>query len=232
MPRKIPQDITFDDAEDEVLFTRAALLADPDAAAQAAQTAAWLAIVDGARAKDRTAREAVMNTDAARIVANTRLDLACVAFGDDLFLAVGKDTKGVRWTQFFAIAVSRFIKQRLADEAAKVRNWLGSKEPALDKHRSALDLWSAASLTAIEKTHGIALVRGEATIAREEMAEDLTRERDGLHDALSAHAREVGLPRNWADQFFRIKGRPVTAKPAAPVADPDAPPANPDGNDG
>ena len=134
MPRKIPPDITFDDAEDEVLFTRSGTLADPDAAPFAEQTDGWLALVDAARAKDRAAREAVMNTDAARIVANTRLDLACVAFGDELYLAAGKDTKGTRWTQFFPVAVSRFVKQRLSDQAVKVRysassragNWLMS----------------------------------------------------------------------------------------------------------
>jgi hypothetical protein len=232
MPRKIPPDITFDDAEDETLFTRAGVRADPDAADLVAQTDGWLSMIDAARAKDRAAREAVMNTDAARIIANTRLDLACVAFGDDLYLATGKDTKGVRWTQFFPIAVSRFIKQRLADQAAKVRNWLGSKEPTLKKHRDELDAWSAASLTAIEKTHGVALVRGQATIAREQMAEDLTRERDGLHDALSARARERGLPRDWPDQFFRTKSRPSAAKAAADGADPAPPsPATP-GNGG
>src|SRR5437016_4766255 len=113
MPRKIQGDITLDDAEDEILFTRAALKADPDAQTLVPSTDTWMSLVDDARTKDREARESVMDTDARRIVANARLDAACTRFGDDLFLACGKDTKAKRWTQFFSVAVSRFIRQPL-----------------------------------------------------------------------------------------------------------------------
>jgi len=78
MPRKLPPTITFDDAEDEVLFTRAALMADPDASDLVPMTDSWLPLIDTARAKDRTARAARVTADAARIVANDRFDTACV----------------------------------------------------------------------------------------------------------------------------------------------------------
>src|SRR5262245_20978551 len=124
--------------------------------------------------------------DAARVVANDRLDNACVNFGDDLKSAVKKDLTAPRWLQFFNIAVSKFIRQRLANQVQTVRGWLRSSDPVLDKHRTALDTWSKAADDALVQTRAVATVRGEAWIAREEMAEDLTRERDGLHDALSA----------------------------------------------
>jgi len=54
------------------------------------------------------------------------------------------------------------------------------------------------------------------------MARDLTRERDGLDDALSARARERGLPREWPDLFFRVQSR---SKADGTGADPGAPDA-------
>ena len=64
MPRRIRDDISFDDAENEILFTRAGMKADPDAQEFVAMTDGWMHLVDGARAKDRTAREKVMDTAA------------------------------------------------------------------------------------------------------------------------------------------------------------------------
>lgn len=39
------------------------------------------------------------------------------------------------------------------------------------------------------------------------MAYSLTHERDGLHEALAALARDKGLPRTWPDTFFRVERR-------------------------
>jgi hypothetical protein len=227
MPRKIPSTITLDEAEDEILFTIAALKADPDAAELVSMTGDWLSLVDAARKRDRAARQAQMEADAARVVANDRLDRACERFGDELFLAVEKDRKSARWVQFFSVAVSKFVRQRLDKQVQKVRGWLESSDGVLDKHRGPLDTWSKAAGEAVQKTHAVAMVRGEARIAREEMAEDLTRERDGLHDALSGRAREIGLPRDWPDLFFRTMSRSAPEEAESPPAAP--PPASPGG---
>jgi hypothetical protein len=223
MPRKLTAKTTFDDAEDEVLFTTSMVKADPDASDLVSMTDSWLGIIDGARAKDRTARTAQAMADAARVVSNHHLDIACTKFGDDLFLAVDKDRTQRRWIQFFVIPVGRFIRIALAKQVARVRGWLdNSKDPVLEKHRDPLDQWSKAAAGALEKTSGVALVRGEASIAREQMAEDLTNERDGLHDALSARARERGLSRDWPDLFFRTQTRTKPDEPEAPEEPPPA----------
>src|SRR5689334_3675805 len=96
-PRKILAKIPLDDVESEVFFTRSAVKADPDAKDLLSMTDGWLALVDAVRAKERAAREAQADADAARIVANTRLDRACVKFGDELYLAVDKDRSAARW---------------------------------------------------------------------------------------------------------------------------------------
>jgi hypothetical protein len=224
VPRKITPTSTFDEMEDEVLFTLAALKADPDAAPLAPMADGWLDMLDHARAKDRAARKAQCEADATRIVANGRLDRACEKFGDDLYLAVDKDRSSPRWLQFFNVSVSRFVRQRLETQVQRVRGWLTTKDTLFADHRDGLDRWSQAAGDAIIQTRAVALVRGEARIAREELAEDLTRERDGLHDALSVQGRSLGLAREWPDLFFRIQSRAGADDTQATPANPASPP--------
>ncbi|TKD08937.1 hypothetical protein [Polyangium fumosum] len=214
-PRKIVPTQPLDDTEAEVFFTRSGLKADPDAQDLLPLTDSWLARVDMVRAKERSTREAQADADAARIIANTRLDRACQRFGDELVLAVNKDRTAARWTQFFPVAVSKFIRQALPRQVARVLGWFESSDPVLDKHRGDLEPWALAAEASLKRTTAVVTVRGEARISREKLAEDLTRERDGLHDALTARARERGLSRDWADQFFRKVRRAKGAEEAA-----------------
>jgi hypothetical protein len=226
MPRKLTAKMSFETYEDEVLFTRAAVAADPDAAPLASHTDGWLALIKSARDTDIKARTAVANADAARIVANGRLDAACVAFGDDLYTAVGKDTSSPRWRKFFAIAVSRFVRQALSRQVRQVAGWLAqTDDAALTQHRSALTTWSGKADAALTQTAALAVVRGEAWTVFEQLAEDLTRERDGLRDALASVARDKGLPRTWPDLFFRVesRGRAVEGEPEEPAEPPAMP---------
>lgn len=228
MPHAITPAMTFDTIEDSIIFTRAALRADPDAQDLLPVTDAWLALLEPARAKDRACREAVANANAARVIANGRLDAACGAFADDLFLAAGKDRHAARWTQFFSSTITSFTRQALSKQVTTVLGWLtGSKDPALEPRRADLDKWANAANDALVKTRATALVRGEAHLSREELADALTRERDGLHETLAARARDKRLPRDWADLFFYVAPRPRRA--GAPSGD-DA--ASPDADAG
>lgn len=222
MPRKLTADMMFDTIEEEILFTTAALAADPDAQDLAAATDGWLALLDAARAAERDARRAVVNTDARRAVANGRLDEACAAFGDDLYRAVDKDRTSARFTQFFPAPVNRFVRQALSKQVQTVQAWLGSsKDPVVEQHRAELHAWSSAAQQALLDTRATALARGTARQAREHLAEELTRGRDGLHDALGARGRERKRPRSWPDAFFRAETRPTSAaepEPPAPAA--------------
>jgi hypothetical protein len=207
--RKFSADILFDDVEDEVFFTRAALKADPDAVDFLSMTEDWIPMVDAARAKYREARVAAIDATALRVVANHRLDRACTTFGDDLFLAVDKNRDSSRWRQFFSMAVSRFIKIRFDKQVATVKAWLAPsvQDPILDRHRKELTTWTETGARALTQTTGAAMVRGSARIAREQLAEDLTRERDGLFEVLAARGRDRALSRDWPKQFFRVSTR-------------------------
>lgn len=221
MPRKIDADWTFDAIEDEILFTRAALEADPDAADLAPQTDDWLGLVDDTRDRDRAARMAEANANALRIIANGRLDDACTHFGKRL--AVETERTSARWKRFFTRPVSIWVSQRLASQISAVRAWLTiTDDTVLEASREPLTRWSDAAHASLERTASSAQVRGAARVAREQLATDLTRERDGLEAALSARAAERGLSREWPSRFFRVASRasrPDTDKPAVDGGD-------------
>ena len=72
-------------------------------------------------------------------------------------------------------------------------------------------------------------MRGEAWSAFEQLTEALTRERDGLRDALAAIARRKGLAHMWPELFLQVeqRGRAVNDEPEPPVAPAAAPAATP-----
>lgn len=221
MARALDANTTFDDHEDEAMFTIAAIQADPDAADLLPMTTTWLPQITTARANALTMRQQAANADALRIVANGRLDAACVAFGDSLYAAVQKDRASARWKTFFSETVSSFVKQGLDRQVKMVKGWLGLTDTALDAHRSALTKWSDAAADAQVKTAAVGSARGQVWQQREALGDALTRERDGLHAALGQRARDRNLPRDWPDLFFRVQRSsdrseqaPAPAKPA------------------
>jgi hypothetical protein len=224
MPRRITTDFSFDECEDEVLFTRAALKADPDATDLLPSIDGWLSLIDTARTKDREARAAIGEASALRAVSNGRLDDACRSFGDDLHLAVKKDHQAARYRRFFPRTVGTFVKQRLASQVAAVRAWLGTAgDDVLDKHHAELERWAAAVQAALDATVAGAQTRGLSLVARESLAEDLTRERDGLEAGLVARAHERGLARDWPARFFRTESRRAASGDPTPAPPSPAP---------
>lgn len=218
MARKITERFTLDECEDEIIYTRAALKADPDAADLLPVTEAWLSQVDKARTADRAARMAMGEATALRVVANGRLDDTCAHFGDDLNLAVRKDRASARWRRFFGGPVTNFVRQRLASQVRAVRAWLAiTGDEVLEKFRPELDRWSANAQSALDATAESAQARGTAHVVRETLAEDLTRERDGLYAQLFARANERGLGREWPSRFFRQVARNDATESTEPV---------------
>lgn len=212
MAAKIPKTMPLDDVEDEIIYTRAALEADPDARDFLPMTEEWMPWTEAARAKDREARMAVAVAHAKRRVSNVRLDAACIDFGDELALEVKDEPEGARWKRFFsgqsANTVRRFIRLRFGEQVSRVAGWVsGSGDAILEKHRAALTEWSTAGQQALEATQATSQVRGDAAIEREEAAEALTRSRDGLEAALVQRANERGLSREWPKTFFKPRTR-------------------------
>lgn len=220
MPYALTRKTTLDDCEETTLDTRAALEADPDASELLPLTDGWMEEIDKTRAVERTTRKKVAQANARRRVSNTRLDMTCGGFADELHLAVNKDHTSARWLTFFAVAVGLFVRQALSRQVAAVRGWLTSNDAVLEKHRPALTFWSGKAQEALDETVALATAHGEAHVAREHLAEFLTRGRDGLHDALSGIARQKGFAREWPDAFFQVQSRSKKR-----LEEPEAPPA-------
>jgi len=193
--------------EEESIFVACALEADPDAAPLVGRTESWVPAIDAQRLLERSVRVALQKAGARRAVSNVRLDSTCSEFIADL----RHEERGVadsrRVRAFVATGAQQFVRQALPAQATAVRAWLVSKDPALDKHRAALDLWSDSALKAVQATKDVGPLRGESWTGREELADKLTRERDALHESLAAIAREKSLPRDWPDAFFRVEER-------------------------
>jgi hypothetical protein len=204
MPRKITEKMSLEEIEDEILYTEAALAADPDAEDLLKITEGWLALLDGVRERDRGLRRSIAGSDAKRVIADSRLDRACTSFGNELLFVLGKDTDSPRYKQFFDLPVSRFVRMSLPRQIARVRSWLSSEDAVFQKHKPDIAQWVGRADEALVATRALGLRRGETAIAREELAEGLTRERDGLEAALGARARERNLGRDWPKSFFRV----------------------------
>lgn len=209
MPRKLTADSTCEALEDEILFTDAALRADPDAADLATHSAECLPLVDEVRGKERSLRQTVANVNAARIISNIRLDQSCQSFGRALLFELDNDRTSPRWTQFFSVSPTQFNRQPLGDQVRKVKSWLSSMvDSVLDQYREVLGRWTESADTALTDTEGLTGQRAQVKQAREQLASTLTQKRDALHTQLVQRAQERGLPREWPDAFFYIESRP------------------------
>jgi len=207
MPRKLTPSMSLEMLLDEVIYTRAAIKADPDASDLLAVTDDWLASIETVRLVTAKVIELEADADAARMVSNARLDSSCMRFSDRLALEVGKDRTAARYRQFFRTPAYAFVRTSLSKQTATVNSWLSVEDPLITEMKPELSRWTAAAEAALAKTDETAASRGRAWLAREKLAEDLTRARDGLSELLSARAREKQLPREWAGVFFRTAGR-------------------------
>ena len=203
MPRKITERIPLDEIEEEVLFTQAVLAADPDSKDLSIDAEDWLDAVDEMREKERQLRREVAHVEAARMIADNRLNEACNRFGAELTFDTRNDRESPRFRQFFSIPASRLAKMSLSKRVVTVRAWLGSEDVVLSKHREALETWVNQADQAVVETQRQSLKRKEMQIAREKLAMDLTRKRDSLAESLAERAREKDLDREWSKAFFR-----------------------------
>ena len=217
MPRRLTREMTFDTLESEAMFTLAALQADPNAADLVPLVSGWIDRIDEVRVFDRQLRQLEANADASRVISNQYLDSSCTRFGDELYLAAGKDRSSSRWTRFFSMPVSDFVRIGLARQVSIVKSWLSaSTDAVLEQHRADLESWSAKCDQALLDTDVVTVRRRDVWEKREALAGGLTKERDALHRKLAERADMQDLGRGWADLFFRIETRneKVTAEPA------------------
>ena len=204
-PYKLTRELTLDDYEREIIYSRAALAADPNARDLMHHTDGWDGLVDAARAKRRASWEAEVGADAQRRVSNDGLDVSCSAFGAELGLQSKPGTELYRLF-FRNMTASRFVKQALSTQVGAVEAWLTTTEhPVLERHRARITPWVQAARAALTATDAAAVPMGQWQITRATLAEDMTRERDALWAALDERRRERNLPRGWPGLFFMVR---------------------------
>lgn len=217
MPKQIYISTTVDAIEREVIYTRAALLAQDESKALLERTDSWLEKVEQLRAAEKKLRMREAEVEASRITANQRLNETVTEFGDYLWLQVRKDKASPNWTRFFSNTISYFLRQPLADRVAAVRGWLSiDNNAALDTYKARLERWQKAAQKALEDDAEVSTLRSNKASLRQQIAHALTNERDALHDALSAIARESNFSRGWADAFFAVTVRKTKDESDAP----------------
>ena len=142
--------------------------------------------------------------EARRVVANGRLDATCINFGKRLLGACNQDRQAARFTRFFAKAPTAFVKQALDKQVTAVFGWLTvSDDDVLETYRADLQARATSARSAQDATSAVAPLRGSNQARRAKLADDLTRERDGLHRQLGDIAEQKNLGRTWADLFFK-----------------------------
>ena len=101
MVKKIDDAYSLEEMRSEVLFSRAALKADPNASDFLPSTGSWLGIVATAADQELAARTALVEATASRTIANQRLDETCRDVGRALAAELKNDRSGARWSRLF-----------------------------------------------------------------------------------------------------------------------------------
>ena len=203
MPKQIDPDAALGETRREITFTRAALRAHPEAADLVDLTADWHAPIGALRDELEANEDERTELDARFKVLNAGFDADCIAFGDVALKAAGKDRSSPRFTRYFKVAPNEFVRQDIDEQVRAVEGWLTVDDAILAEWRPRFEAWipqlkalSAARLASTQKTQTL-------RIKRQAFATDLTAKRDALHRRLGDRAHERGLPRGFADLFFR-----------------------------
>ena len=153
MAKQVNPEMTFDDMENECIFTRAAKRADRNASDMISTSDAWLGWIENVRVQERAARTAFQEATAARMIANARLDETCRSFGRALATDLKNDRTSARWKRFFRGTVDDFVTQPLVDQADACIAWLAIDDAALAPFRDELTHWAEAAKAAITATN-------------------------------------------------------------------------------
>ncbi|UQA55831.1 hypothetical protein [Polyangium aurulentum] len=202
---------------DELEFSEAGLSADPDAQSLAAPFQETLEEWDGLFKKERSARRAVVRSEAAVAVHNERLDSTTIRFG-----AMVRGVAPALMNRLFTMAPGKLVRRGLRQQCEKTRDVilveLGKLEDAhpLKPFAAQLGTLVDAALSALDS-------RAQAKGARQTIASDIEEWKEGVNALRTTTYAELlkisadkGYPRSWVESFFR------TASAASDPSDEDA----------
>lgn len=189
---------------DEIEFSDAGLSADPDAAPLAIPFQDAIGEWETIFKKERLARRTVTRAEAIVAVRNERLDATTMQFGA-LARAVALDVLD----RCFAMAPGKFVRRNLRKQCETTQTVivpevakLGADHP-LKPFGARFVAMASAALTALDD-------RAQAMGNRHSSANDVLEWKEGInalrlttYAELLKIAADKGLPKSWAESFFR-----------------------------
>lgn len=212
--RTIQHDDALDTVWEELVYTEARLSEDALAADLAPVFQELLAQLETARHGQREAWRREVVAQARVDAANAALDASTTRLGVRLLAAVEGQRESPRWRRYFKEGPSDVVKLALGRQVERVRGWPASLAAEPEESVRAL----AAELTARIGAGDAALrSRAEAAAARADqrvrevltLVDDVNAARMRTMGSLLQRAAERGLPRDWAESFFRRAHRVV-----------------------
>lgn len=225
-PRLIQYDDSIDFIWQEVVYTEARLMADPQAADLAPRVTACIARVDGARGALLGVMRAEIVAQASVDAADDQLDGAVGGLGKTLDRVVDGDHDDPRWNRYFQNTTPRKVAvQGLEAEVKTVRTWPASlaseEERALQRQADPMAKALARGDEALAaRTTAAGKRRDFNARDKAKLVDHLNDLRLDLHADLTKRVIPNKLDRAWPDGFFR-KSAPRSVVPA------DATPADP-----
>jgi hypothetical protein len=216
---------------DEMDYSEAALLAEPDAAHLAPAFTAGIADWDGVFSSERAGRRQVTRANAVVAVRNQQLDRTTSRFAGALEMeAKGRAT--TLYQRFFSGAPGEFVRLALRKQCEQTRDKLLPElaklsSPMLRPFVELLDAGFKAALQALDDRGGAAGRRAGTRADVGDWKEGVNRMRTVTYADLLKIAAEKGYKRAWVEAFFRPEGdaqeEDESDTPSAPAAP--APPA-------
>jgi hypothetical protein len=215
---KLPNTPSLETIRDELVFTQARCLADPDAKDLTADLKKRLAEWHDVHATQLELWDAQAIADARISAADDALDSFIDTFSGAMLAVVGQNRADPRYALYFKAAPSDLKRPVLGAELDTLRGWAAHLAKETDPRLSGLSSQLKKALKAADeavKARRKADAENEAFRKTGGLATylaDVQKTRDALYVALDARRIERKRARSWPDQAFRKRS---AAKPTA-----------------
>jgi hypothetical protein len=216
--RELRAETPLETLEDEIVYTDAALKADPEAEDLAPGFAGQLESLDEVYDRERATRRAVTEATAYSRVADSRLDEEVLGSGRVMEVPLKGDRTHPSWTKVYGTATpSDVAKLARPKEVIKVRGMIKAMTELglaiLATVIASLTFWAGRLDGGLTRLTDSKADRGRFRSERDEFIIGLNRARRALYGSLTTRAAERGLPKEWPDLFFRHETSRTRSKP-------------------
>jgi hypothetical protein len=216
--RTLSRDDSLSTLWEDLVYTEARLLNDPEAKDLAEPITSLIARVEAARTGQRSARRAEIIAQSAIDAADDRLDDLVAQVAQELLYLCGQNREDPRFKRYFPRPPSLLIKQGLQNEVESIRTWTPSlksePEASLQALGEQLEALLADARSALESRHEAAAHRMNHRI-REiyALVDDINATRRSIYGILVQRGSEKKKPRDWPNRFFARGSRSTPSLP-------------------